>query len=217
MRIFVALLFFTNLAAFGWFWVESRMSGGEGVRLTQQVQPNKIALLSPQQVAALGPAKVASLADVCVDWGPLSDTEKARALATLEPLDLAKLMSQKKVEVITNYWVFIPPAANKVAADRRLADLKAQGLKDAFMIDGGPQRFAIQLGAFRTEEGAQAQLADLADKGIKNAKVGPRAQAVLQSALVVRDPPAPAVTKLKEMQASFPGSELKVGACDKTS
>jgi len=85
------------------------------------------------------------------------------------------------------------------------------------MIDGGPQRFAIQLGAFRTEEGAQAQLADLADKGIKNAKVGPRAQAVLQSALVVRDPPAPAVTKLKEMQASFPGSELKVGACDKTS
>jgi hypothetical protein len=217
MRIFVALLFLTNLAAFGWFWIDTRMGGGEGVRLAQQVQPNKISLLTPQQVAALGPAKAASLADVCVEWGPLSDTEKARAVAALEPLDLVKLMSQKKVEAVTNYWVFIPPAANKVAADRRLADVKALGLKDAFLIDAGPQRFAIQLGAFRTEEGAQAQLAELADKGIKNAKVGSKAQAVLQNALVVRDPPAPAMTKLKEMLASFPGSELKVGTCDKAS
>jgi hypothetical protein len=217
MRIFVALLFLTNLAAFGWFWIDDRMNAGEGVRLAQQVQPNKISLLTPQQVAALGPAKVASLADVCVEWGPLSETEKARALATLEPLDLARLMSQKKVEVIANFWVFIPPAANKAAADRRLAELKTAGLKDAFLIDGGPQRFAIQLGVFRTEEGAQAYLAELQGQGIKNAKVSPRAQAVLQSALVVRDPPAPAMIKLKEMQASFPGSELKVGACDKTS
>ena len=38
-------------------------------------------LLSPQQVAALGPAKVSALADVCVEWGPLSDSDKARALA----------------------------------------------------------------------------------------------------------------------------------------
>jgi SPOR domain len=187
------------------------------VRLAQQVQPNKISLLTPQQVAALGPAKAASLADVCVEWGPLSDAEKARALATLEPLDLARLMTQKKVEVIANYWVFISPAANKVAADRRLSELKAQGVKDALLVDGGPQRFAIQLGVFRTEEGAQALLADLQDKGVKGAKMGPRAQAVLQTALVVRDPPAPAMTRLKEMQASFPGSEIKVGTCDKTS
>src|SRR5215469_9016058 len=208
MRTLAFLLLLANLTLFGYIKLD-RMSAGEGVRLAQQVQPDKISLLTPQQVAALGPAKVASLADVCVEWGPLSDTEKARALASLEPLDLVKLMSQKKVEVITNYWVFIPPAANKVAADRRLADVKAQGMKDAFLIDGGPQRFAIQLGAFRTEEAAQAQLAELADKGIKNAKVAPRAQAVLQTALVVRDPPAPAMTKLKEVQASFPGSELK--------
>jgi len=217
MRIFVALLFLTNLAAFGWFWIDNRMGGGEGVRLAQQVQPNKISLLTPQEVAALGPAKAASLADVCVEWGPLSDAEKARALAALEPRDLARLMSQKKVEVIANYWVFIPSAANKAAADRRIAELKTQGVKDALLLDGGPQRFAIQLGVFRTEEGAQAQLADLQEKGVKGAKMGPRAQAVPQTAIVVRDPPAPAMTRLKEIQASFPGSEIKVGTCDKTS
>jgi len=58
--------------------------------------------------------------------------------------------------------------------------------------------------------------ADGANAGVDNSEEA-RVADVLQSALVVRDPPAPAVTKLKEMQASFPGSELKVGACDKTS
>lgn len=217
MRILVALLLFTNLAAFGWFWVDSHMASGEGVRIAQQVQPDKISLLTPQQVAALGPAKAASLADVCVEWGPLSDAERARALATLEPLDLSRLMSQKKVEVITNYWVFIPPAATKPAADRKVAELKGQGVKDLFLIETGPQRLAISLGVFRNEEAAQAQLADLQEKGVKDAKVGPRAQSVMQTALVVRDPPAPAMTRLKELQASFPGSEIKVGPCDKTS
>ena len=216
MRTLVFLLLLANLTLFGYIKLD-RISAGEGVRLAQQVQPDKISLLTPQQVAALGPAKVASLADVCVEWGPLSDAERTRAIATLEPLDLSRLMSQKKVEVITNYWVFIPPAVNKPTADRKVAELKDQGVKDLFLIETGPQRLAISLGVFRNEEAAQAQLADLQEKGVKGARVGPRAQSVMQTALVVRDPPAPAMARMKELQASFPGSDIKVGACDKTS
>ena len=216
MRTLVFLLLLANLTLFGYIRLDS-MSGGEGVRLSQQVQADKISLLTPRQVAALDPAKVATLADVCVEWGPLSDTEKTRALATLEPLDLARLISEKRVEVIANYWVFIPPAANRAAADRKLADLKAQGVKDLLLIDGGPQRYAISLGVFRSEERAQARVAELETQGVKGAQIGPRAQSVLQTALVIRDPPAPAMTRLKELQGGFPSSELKVGACDKTS
>ena len=216
MRTLVFLLLLANLTLFGYIKLDS-MSGGEGVRLAQQVQPDKISLLTPRQVAALDPAKVATLADVCVEWGPLSDTEKTRALATLEPLDLARLISEKKVEVIANYWTFIPPAANKPAADRKLAELKAQGVKDLLLIDSGPQRYAISLGVFRSEERAQARLAELEAQGVNGAQVAARAQSVLQTALVVRDPSAPAMARLKELQSGFPGSELKVGACDKTS
>jgi hypothetical protein len=216
MRTLVFLLLLANLTLFGYIKLDS-MTGGEGVRLAQQVQPDKISLLTPRQVAALDPAKVAALADVCVEWGPLSDAEKARALATLEPLDLARLISEKRVEVIANYWTFIPPAANRPAADRKLAELKAQGVKDLLLIDGGPQRYAISLGVFRSEERAQARLAELEAQGVKGAQVGPRAQSVLQTALVVRDPSAPAMARLKELQGGFPGSDLKVGACDKTS
>ena len=214
MRILVLLLLLANLTLLGYTKLDS-LGTGEGVRLAQQIQPDRIVLLSPQQVAALGPAKVSALADVCVEWGPLSDTDKARALASLEPLDLAKLISQKKVEVVANYWVFIPPAPNRSAADRRVEELKALGVKDLLLVDGGPQRFAISLGIFRTEDAAQARLAALEAQGVKTARIGARVQAIAQTALVVRDPPAPAVARLKELQGSFPGSEIRIGTCDK--
>jgi hypothetical protein len=214
MRTLVLLLLLANVTLFLYTKLDS-LGNGEGARLSQQVQPDKITLLSPQQVAALGPAKVATLADVCVEWGPLSDGDKARALASLEPLDLARLISQKKVEVVTNYWVFIPPAANRPAADRRMAELRDSGVKDLLLIDSGPQRLAVSLGAFQNEAAAQARLDALQTQGVKTAKVGARTQAVTQTDLVVRDPPAPAVTRLKELQAVFPGTDIKIGTCDK--
>ena len=146
----------------------------------------------------------------------MSDSDKARALALLEPFDLAKLISQKKVEVVANYWVFIPAAPNRSVADRRVEELKAQGVKDLLLVDAGPQRFAISLGVFRTEDAAQARLAALEAQGVKTARVGSRVQAIAQTALVVRDPPAPAVARVKELQGAFPGSEIKIGTCEKT-
>ena len=90
MRILVFLLVLANLTLFAYTRLDS-VGAGEGVRLNQQVQPDKIKLLTPQQVAALGPAKVAALADVCVEWGPLSDADRARALSRIEPLDLGNV------------------------------------------------------------------------------------------------------------------------------
>jgi SPOR domain len=214
MRTLVFLLLLANLTLFGYIKLDS-VGGGESVRLSQQVQPDKIKLLTPQQVAALGPAKVASLADVCVEWGPMSDADRARAQTRLEPLDLGKLVTQRKVEVIANYWVFIPPLASKAAVDKRVAELKAQGVRDIVPVELGPQRVAISLGVFRTEDAAQARLEAIQAQGVKTAKVGPRAQSVQQTVLVVRDPPAQAMARLKEMQSDFQGSEIRIGSCER--
>lgn len=216
MRTLFFLLLLANLTLFGFIKLDS-MTGGEAVRLAQQVQPDKIKLLTPQQVAALGPAKVAALADVCAEWGPFSEAERVRAQSSIEPLDLGKLITQKKIEVIANYWLFLPPAATKAAADRRVDELKAQGVREASVVDSGAQRLAISLGAFRTEEAAQARMNTLKGQGVTNIKVGQRTQSVQQTALVVRDPPAPTVVRLKELQGGFPGTEVKIGTCEKTS
>ena len=214
MRTLVFLLLLANLTLFGYIRLDG-VGAGEAVRLSQQVQPEKIKLLTPQQVAALGPAKVASLADVCVEWGPMSEADRARAQAKLEPLDLGKLVTQRKVEVIANYWVFIPPLASRAAVDQRIAELKTQGVRDVVPVELGPQRLAISLGVFRTEDAARARLEALKGQGVRTALVGSRAQSVQQTVLIVRDPPAQAMARLKEMQVDFQGSELKVGSCER--
>ena len=66
MRTVLLLLLLANLTFFGYTRLDTT-SDGEAVRLAEQVQPDKIKLLTPQQVAALGPSKVAALADVCLE------------------------------------------------------------------------------------------------------------------------------------------------------
>ena len=132
MRTLVLLLLLANLTLFGYIKLDS-VGGGERARLDRQVQPEKIRVLTAQQVAALGPTKMAALADVCVEWGPLSETDKTRALAMLEPLNIGKLVTQKKTEVIANYWVFIPPAVSKVPRSASVVERRSiSGLRSAF-------------------------------------------------------------------------------------
>jgi hypothetical protein len=213
MRIVVLLLLLANATLFAYTRLDN--GSGEGVRLAQQLQPEKIKLLSPQQVAALGPAKVAALADVCVEWGPFGEAERARAVADLEPLALGRLLTQKRVDVESAYWVSTGPFPNRGAADKRAAELRAQGLRDVTLAEIGKGQYAIGLGAYRAEPAAVARAEELATLGIRTAKVLPKQQTVAQTILVVRDPQQPVVARLRELIAKFPGSDLKVGACER--
>jgi len=209
MRIILALLVAANLALFGYTRLDSAGSG-EAARLAQQVQPDRIRLLTAQQVATLGPS------DVCLEWGPFSDAERARALAELEPTGLGRLLTQKRVENTTTHWVFVPRLPNKAAAEKRAAELKAAGVKDLFVVDSGPQRLAISLGAFRTEEAANAYVAELSRLGVADARAGARQQVVVQTLLVVRDPASTVVARVKALQPGFAGSDIAIGVCEKT-
>ena len=213
MRTLVVVLLLANLALAGYLWLDGA-SSGEGVRLKEQVQPDKIKLLSPQEVAALGPSKAAALANVCLEWGPFGESERARALVDIEPLGLGKLVTQRRIETPSSWWVYIPPSATKAAADKRAAELKAAG-KDVFVVDGGPQRLAISLGVFRTEDAANVQLAELTKQGVAGAKVGPRQQVIVQSLIVIRDPQQAVIAKLRELAPAYPAAETKIGDCEK--
>lgn len=212
MRTVLLLLLLANLTLFGYTRLDS-FSSGEAVRLKEQVRPDKIAILTPQQVAALGPGKVASLADVCIEWGPLSDADRTRALSDLESLQLGRLLTQRRVDVDNTFWVSLPPFANRAAADRRAAELRTQGISDLSVVDSGRGQFTVSLGVFRTEQSARSRAEALAQQGVANTRVEPRNQSVAQTMLVVRDPQQPVVARLKELQTQYAGSDLKVGAC----
>ena len=214
MRTLLVLLLLANLTLLGYTLLDRRTSG-EGVRLQQQVHPDKIKLLSPREVAQLGPAKIAALPDVCLEWGPFGDADRTRALADLEPLALGKLLTQRRIESSTAFWVYVPPLANKAAAETRAAVLRAAGVKDLFVVDSGRDRFAISLGNFRTEEAANAYLAELAAKNVTTARVGQRQLTIVSTLLVIRDPREPVMARLREIAPSYPGSEAKLGSCEK--
>lgn len=216
MRILVLLLLFANLTLFGYVQL-GRWSTTEDARAKQQVNPDKIKLLTPQQVAALAPTKAAVVSNQCLDWGPFTDNEKVRAEALLEPFALGKLLTSQKLESKSAYWVYVPPLANKTSAYKRAAELKASGINDLYVItEPGPQRNAISLGIFKAEEAAQAYLARLREKGVKNARAGPRSQTLTQTLFIIRDPQPALVEKLQAAKAEFSGSELNHHACDRS-
>jgi len=215
VRTVVILLLLANLTFFAYTRLDSTWDG-EAVRLAEQVQPDKIKLLTPQQVAALGPSKVAALADVCLEWGPLPEGDRSRALAELEPLGLGKLLTQRRVETNTSFWVYLPPAPNRADAERRAGEVRARGMGDVSIVDSGPQRYAVSLGAFVSEDAAKARLAEVVKRGTANARLGPRQQVNVSTLFVIRDPQAPVVARLRDLASAYPGSEAKIGNCEKT-
>jgi cell division septation protein DedD len=70
--------------------------------------------------------------------------------------------------------VFIPPQADRQMANRKAGELLALGVSEFFIVNDGPQQFAISLGVFSREEGAQSHLAKLREKGVRSARVGLR-------------------------------------------
>ncbi|MEO8346391.1 MAG: SPOR domain-containing protein [Betaproteobacteria bacterium] len=216
MRIVVLLLLVANITLLGYTLLDS--GGGEGVRLQQQVQPEKIKLLTPQEVAVLGPSKVAALADVCVEFGPLSDVERAKVMLDLEPLALGRLLTQRRVELDNAFMVNVAPFPSRNSADTRAGELRRLGVKDVTVFDLGRGQFAISFGGFRTEQAASAYANELGKLGVKLIRVQPRQAApsqtpLLQTLLVVRDPQQPVVARLKELQTQYAGTDIKVGTC----
>ena len=214
MRVIIILLLSANLAFFGYTRLDTA-SEGEAIRLAEQVQPDKIRLLTSQQVAALGPAKVAALADVCLEWGPIPDADRARAVADLEALALGKLLSQRKTESTTAFWIYLP-ATSRIQAEARLSDAKGRGIAEASIVDVGAQRYSVSLGAFRDEDAGRARLAEITQLGLTYAKFGPRQQVTTQITFVIRDPQAVVVAKVRDLVPAYKGSDVKVGTCEKS-
>lgn len=212
MRTAVLLLIVANVLLFGYARLD-RAAHSEAGRLGEQVQPDRIRVLTSQQVAALGPAKVAALPDVCVEWGPFTEADRVRAQTDLEPLALGRLLSQRLVPADATWWVNTGAMGSRAAAERRAGELRAQAIDDLSVVDMGRGQFTISLGVFRTEAAAAGRSEALQARGVSGTRVEPRPPGSMLAMLVVRDPPQPAVARMKELQPQYPGSDLRVGSC----
>lgn len=87
-------------------------------------------------------------------------------------------VSRTLTEPASGWWVRIPPAANREAADQRATELRLLGITDLFVVrEAGPDQHAISLGLFRTEAAARQHLSDLQQRRINDASVTRRTPA----------------------------------------
>jgi len=226
VRTVFFLLLAANLGFLAWSYFGGRGST-EAQLMEQQLNPQAITLLGPEQLSALAAERAKQVAArpkpppppppqpkvavaACLELGAFNPGEVARVQQLLEPLALGAKLSQRRAEEIASYWVFMPPQGSRQAANRKSAELKKLGVEDFFVLQEDPKfRFAISLGIFKTEEAAQARLAELRKKGVRTARVGPRETQVQKVYFTVREVPEALASRLNELRHGFPGSELK--------
>lgn len=210
MKVLFSILLVANLAFFGYGWmVERQRADAPPPLVRDQLNAGKIRIVrgEPEPVAPPAP-------ETCVEWSPFTQDDLARAREALAPLALGDRLQSNPVTTTAGWWVFVPPAKTKQLADREVARLQAAGVRETFIVqEAGDMRFAISLGLFRTEEAAQRFLEGLRGRGVKTAKVGPKAHTIRMTALVVRAPTEVEAQRLVTLKATFAGTDVRTTTC----
>lgn len=205
MRTVFLLLLFANAAFLGWTYY-ARSIGSQGERMVaQQLDPEKIRLVSRDDAAALARARLPR----CTEWGPIAPADVARAEEALSGiLPGAKFERISRAES-SGWWVYVPPLASRQAANQRVAELRRSGITDLFVIpDDTKLRNAISLGVFRSEEAAKSHFAAMRQRGVRDAVLVERernARAYLQ----VQDVPPQLRPRIAELKSVFLGSDVQ--------
>ena len=173
MRIVIVLLLLANLTLYAYTRLDT--GGGEAMLLQDQVQPDKVKLLSPQQVAALGPVESRRAGRRLRRVGPVlrsgtrARTRRPRA-ACARTVALAE--ARRLRHRILGQHEPVRDACGRREPDRRPAQARRQGPSGRRCRAGASSRSL--LGHFRNEVAAIAYAEDLAQLGVKLAKVEPR-------------------------------------------
>jgi hypothetical protein len=189
LKTLVFLLVFVNLLFYafsgGYFGKSGNPDAG---RSEQQLAAERVRIVArgdqPPPKAGNGADKPAAESasprsaepeEMCLSWERLPATDADRLASTLaEKFAGVRVERRAVASEGSGWWVFVPPQASRADADKKASELKELGIKDFFIIQEGPNRFAVSLGVLSTEKGGQELLAELKSKGVKSAKVGPR-------------------------------------------
>jgi len=231
MKIFVWILLLANVFFFAAMQQGWLLAGDEPARTQPPLHEEKIKLLrepataSPASApdtaasaAAAAPVPLAANAEAsCMEWGEFSGADLTRAASALSAFQLGDKLSQRQVEYSIGYWVYFPPQKDKAAINQKIAQLKARGIDEYFVVtEAGAWQNAISLGVFRTQEAAQHFLDELrSTKDVRSAQVGERASKLKTTIFTLNGLDAATAAKLAEIQKDFAGSELKEVACAK--
>ncbi len=160
--------------------------------------------------AAATPASAPAFA--CTEIGPLSSTDAHRFEARLAALDLGDRQSRQTIQAqdVSSWLVHIPTQGSKEAADRKSAELRNLGVTNFYILQGdSPLKYAISLGVFKTESGAQAMLAQLGKQGVHSARIAPRGPQTTHYVYRLRGLDAATRKRVEGFAERYDGADVK--------
>jgi len=172
------------------------------------------AVIAATSVAATASSVAKTEPAICMEWGDFSGADLSTANTALQNLKLGNKISQRQVEHTIGYWVFLPPLKDKAAVAQKLAQLKARGVEEYFVVQDDPQWLnAVSLGIFKTREAAQKFLETLQTKDVHSAQIGERSSKQKATVFTLVGLDNATVTKLNALQTRFPTTEIKSVSC----
>ena len=218
-KIWLVGLVLANALLFAYIqWGSTWLNDASKLQALPALHAEKITIVSAPQ-AAVPIVKVASIVPPatsasCWEWSDFSGRDLQDANAALANLKLGNKLSQRPIEYNSGFWVYIPPLKDKAAVAQKVAQLKARGVEEYFVVqEAGEWLHAISLGVFKSEDKAQKYLATLKEQGVNSAKTGERASKLKATIFVFKQVDDALVEQLKILQKEFASSELKSVEC----
>ena len=220
MRLLVFLLVAANLAFFAWTQgYLGEPENPDALRLAQQLKADQLRVLSRDEAPKSAPPPAAAAAkpapDKCLVWGGLTAATAEQVESMLVERFAGLRRTRHVVPEASSWWIFIPPLASTVDADKDAGELKRLGAPEFFVVqEPGPNRFAISLGIWASEPAAEERLALLRGKGVKSAKVARRTVISPEQVSLEAAGPAPMLEEAREaVQQRLP--DIKTVDCAK--
>jgi hypothetical protein len=210
MKVLLYILLAANLVLLGYSFFGPSHVSPDAELLHQQINPDKVRIIAPK------PLVVPVAKSACLEWGPFGAADLKAAQSAIDALQPAIPVTQRDVQTVVGFWVYIPPLDSRTEVDRKIAELRKLGIEEYYAVESqGPMRNAISLGIFKTEEAANAYLERVREKGVRSARAGSREHRVTQTMLLVHEPDIALTAKLADLKQQFPGTELKALQCAK--
>ena len=145
----------------------------------------------------------------CVEFFGIQPADAQRAQEAFASMQLGPRLVERRLEEVTRYWVYVPPAPDRRAVEARMAEIRKLGVTDLSIRPDN----AISLGVFSTEEAARRFLAATQNKGVRGIEYGPFAKELREVVMLVREPDTELIARLTVLQRDYPGTQLRAVPC----
>jgi hypothetical protein len=176
LRLLVLLLLLANGGYFAWSqgyllpWGVGPAQQAEPQRMGQQIRPESVRVLKPDELRRIeSVAAAAPRPPECLQAGPLDETRLASLRPMLDALASNTWTLEEAVEP-ARWIVYMGRYAGVEQLARKRAELRQLGI--SFEPLSNPDlEPGLSLGGHATQQGAQQQLDQLANRGVRTARV----------------------------------------------